>query len=128
MTDPRNLPSAWSRPLLALLAGFALAFTMMTPHDMAVEQAGGISQVEIAETAVHPDAPAHLEDAEFEVHSGCVACLLQLGSNTVLGRPLALQSPLPQVGHLATPLARISSAKPSLLGPARAPPIFSPSA
>jgi hypothetical protein len=130
MTDSRNLssPLAWRRSLLALLAGVALAFGMVAPHDVAVEQAGAVSQVEIAETAVHPGAPAHFEDSEIKVHPGCVACLLQLGSSTVLSRPPAPPSLLPPDGYVAAPVAWVSSAKPSLLGPARAPPIASPSA
>jgi hypothetical protein len=130
MTDPRHpsFSTAWRRPLPALLAGLALAFGMAAPHDVAVEQAGRVSRVEIAESAVHPGAPAHFEDAESKVHPGCAACLLQLGSSTILVRPLAPAPPLPQGGHAALPAARVSSAKPFLPGPARAPPIASPSA
>jgi len=129
MTDSRNPPPlAWYRPLLALLAGVALAFGMAAPHDLAVELAGVGSRVEIAETAVHPDAPAHAEDAEFKLHPPCVACLLQLGSSTVLGRPPALLVPLPRVERSNAAAARFSSAKPPLLVPARAPPFSSPSA
>lgn len=119
--------TAWRRPLPALLAAFALAFGMAAPHDVAVEQAGRVSQVEIAETAVHPGAPAHLEGAEYKVHPGCAACLLQLGSSTILACPPAFLSPLPQGGHVAAAVAQVSSAKPALPGPARAPPIASPS-
>ena len=130
MTGVRNLtiPIAWSRPLLTLLAGLALAFGMAAPHDVAVERAGPASSIEISETAIHPDAPAHLEDAEFKVHSGCVACLLQLGSSTVLDYRPASLSPPPQGQHVARPAARLSSADSFLSGPARAPPTSSPSA
>lgn len=125
---PRFSSTAWRRPLPALLAGLALAFGMAAPHDVAVEQVGKVSQVEIAETAVHPGAPAHVEDAEYKLHPGCAACLLQLGSSTILACPPASQSPLPQGGQIAAPVAQVSSAKPSLPGPARAPPIASLSA
>jgi hypothetical protein len=131
VTDFCNLssPLSWRRPLLALVAGLALVFGAVAPHDMAVERAGGVSRIiEIAETAVHPDAPAHFEEATIEVHPGCTACLLQLGSSTVLGRPLAATSTLPSCGNVAASLTRISSAAPSLSGPARAPPLSSPSA
>src|SRR6185295_7208745 len=130
MMGPRNLTSllAWRRPLCALFAGLALAFGMAVPHDEAVEQAGMVSQVEIAETAVHPGDPAHFEDAELKVHPGCAACLLQIGSSTILGCPPALSTPLPPVGRAAAPVARAASANPTLLLPARAPPITSPSA
>jgi hypothetical protein len=129
MTDSRKPPPlAWYRPLLALVAGLALAFGMSAPHDMAVELAGVVSPVEIAETAVHPGDPAHFEDAELKLHPGCVACLLQLGSSSVLSRPPAPLPPLSQGSDFVAPIARLSSAKPSLLGPARAPPFSSPSA
>jgi hypothetical protein len=127
MTDSRTLSSAlaWRRPLLALLAGFALASGMLAPHDLAVEQAGAVSRVEIAETAVHPGAPAHFEDAEIKVHPGCVGCLLQLGSSTVLKPPPAPLSPLSRDGRVVTPVVQVTSAQLRLLGPARAPPLAS---
>jgi|SRR6185295_7926343 len=130
MMDSRNCfsPFALRRSLLALLAGLALAFGMAAPHDVTVELAGVVSQVEIAETAVHPGDPAHFEDAELKVHPGCAACLLQIGSSTILGCPPALSTPLPPVGRAAAPVARAASANPTLLLPARAPPITSPSA
>lgn len=129
MTDSHNLfsPFAWRQPLLALLAGLALAFGMLAPHDLAVEQAGAVSTVEIAETAVHPGAPAHFEDSEIKVHPGCVGCLLQLGSSTVLKPPPAPISLLSQDDRVVTPAVQVSSAQLRLLGPARAPPIASPS-
>ena len=127
MTDSRNLssPLAWHRPLLALLAGLALAVGMLAPHDVAVEQAGAVSTVEIAETAVHPGAPAHFEDSEIKVHPGCVGCLLQLGSSTVLKPPAAPVSPLSRDSRVVVPADQLSSAQLRLLGPARAPPIAS---
>ena len=130
MSNCRKLssPSAWGRPLLALLAGFALACGLFVPHDVAVEQAGLVSQVEIAETPLHPGAPAHIESAEFKLHPACVACLLQLGRSTVPSLPPATLPPLPQSGHAAAPVVRLSSARPAPAGPARAPPIASPSA
>jgi len=129
MTDSRKPPPlAWYRPLLALLAGVALALGMAAPHDMAMELAGVAARVEIAESAVHPGAPTHIENAELKLHPACVACLLQLGSNTVLRHPPAPVQPLPQGSHVAAPAAQISSAQPSRLGPARAPPFSSPSA
>jgi hypothetical protein len=127
MMEPRKLFSPLAlRPILALLAVLALALGMVAPHDAEVERAGIVSTVEIAETAVHPGDPAHVESAKIEVHPGCVACLLQLGSRTVLERAPALPEPLPPGGHVAAPTARIASANTSLLGPARAPPLASP--
>ncbi|MFL6198744.1 MAG: hypothetical protein ACJ76J_06190 [Thermoanaerobaculia bacterium] len=129
MSDCRKLcsPFAWRRPLLALLAGLVLA-SGIVPHDVAVEQAGLVSQVEIAETPLHPGAPAHIEGAEFKLHPACVACLLQLGRSTVPSLPPATLPPLPESGHVTAPVVRLSSARPVLVGPARAPPIASPSA
>ena len=121
-------PDTWRRPLLAFLAGLALVAGMMAPHDVTVDLAGVISRVEVAETAVHPDLPVHLEGAEIKIHPGCAACLLQLGSSTIMGRPPAPPLLLPPAGHVAALVAKVSSAKPSLPGPARAPPVASPSA
>jgi hypothetical protein len=130
MTDSRQstTPLAWQRPLLALLAGVALAFGMAAPHDMAVELAGVGSRVEIAESAVHPNAPVHIEDAEVKLHPPCVACLLQLGSRTVLSRPPAPTPPDSQARELPAPSTRPATAEPSFPSPARAPPLSSPSA
>jgi hypothetical protein len=124
----RFSPLSWRRPFLALLAGFALLSGMLAPHDVAVEQAGIVSQVEIAENAAHPGIPAHIEGAEFKRHPGCVACLLQLGRGTVPSPLPAALPPLPQDDSVTALAVRPSSAKPALLGPARAPPIASPSA
>jgi hypothetical protein len=125
MTDSRkpSPPLAWRRRLFAVLAGLALALGMLAPHDVAVEEAGAIVKVEIAETAIHPHAPAHFEDAEFKVHPACVGCLLQLGTSTVLKPPPAPMSPLPRDGSLVAPAAHPSSAQLRRLGPARAPPV-----
>jgi hypothetical protein len=130
MSDYRKLssPLAWRRPLLAVLAGFALACGMLVPHDVSVEQAGLVSQVEIVVTPLHPGAPAHIESAEFKLHPGCVACLLQLGRSTVPSLSPATLPPLPQCGHVVASVVRPSSARLAFLGPARAPPISSPSA
>jgi hypothetical protein len=130
MTDSRirSSPIHWRRSLLALLAGFALVSGMLAPHDMAVEQAGIVSQVEIAENAAHPGAPTHVEGAELKRHPGCVACLLQLGRATVPSPLPAVLPPLPQNDFVAAPSVRPPSARPALCGPARAPPIASPSA
>ena len=123
MTDLRNLlPLASWRPLAALAASFALAFAAVAPHHAEVERAGLPSRVAIAETAIHPGAPAHCEAAQIEVHRGCAACLVQLGSSTDLGRPLAALPAMPDAGDVAAPQAAPTSARPFLPGPARAPP------
>jgi hypothetical protein len=124
MTDSRirSSPIHWRQSLLALLAGFALLSGMLAPHDVAVEQAGIVSQVEVAENAAHPGIPAHIEGAEFKRHPGCVACLLQLGRGAVPSPLPAALPPLPQNDPVAALTVRLSSAKPSLPGPARAPP------
>lgn len=131
MMSCRNLSAlaAWRRTVVAFLACLALAFGMAAPHDLAVEQTGAFVKVEIAESAVHPGAPTHFEDAEFKVHPACPACLLQIQTGTTLGRlPAAL--PLPaQDGEVAVLAQRVPSREIPLLGPARAPPaLSSPSA
>ena len=126
MTNLRNAsPLASCRPLAALAVSFAMAFASIAPHHAEVERAGLPSRVAIAETAVHPGAPAHCEAARIEVHRGCSACLVQLGSSTVLGRPLVPLPAMPPTGDVAAPDAEPTSARPSLPGPARAPPAFS---
>jgi hypothetical protein len=124
MMDLRNLsfPIARRRSLLALLAALALALGMVAPHDLAVEQMGRVSQVEIAEAAVHPHAPPHFEDAELKTHPACVGCLLQLGSRTVLSRPRVPPRPMVLAGNTTPYVALFSAARPSLFGPSRAPP------
>lgn len=122
--DARNShrPLAWLRVLLAIAACLGLAFEGVTPHDMAADRAGAVSRMEIAESAIHPDDPAHLEQAEMKVHPGCVACLLQLETRTVLGHPPVPLPPLARDAHAAASAVRPSSQDVALFGPARAPP------
>jgi hypothetical protein len=122
----RSNPHPWLRGVVAFLAFLALALGSTAPHDMAVEYAGAGSQVEIAESAVHPSDPAHFEAAEIKVHPGCVACLLQLETRTVLGHS---PRPLPPLARVASRTALVEAVPASiacLFGPARAPPISSP--
>ena len=120
-------PLAWWRLLFALAACFGLAIDGVTPHDMAADRAGTVSRVEIAESAIHPNDPAHIESAETKVHPGCVACLLQLETRTVLGHPPAPLPPVARDFNTTAPAVSVSSRDASLPGPARAPPA-SPSA
>lgn len=126
-THNAHSPIAWPRAAVAFLAFLALALGSLAPHDMASEQAGAGARVEIAESAIHPGDPAHFEDAEIRVHPGCVACLLQLGSRIVLGHP-PVPLPLVRDTSLPTLVEAVPSADVSLSGPARAPPVSSPSA
>jgi hypothetical protein len=124
--DRRSTPHPWLRGAVAFLAFLALTLGSIAPHDMAAEQAGAGSKVEIAESAVHPGDPAHFEAAEIKVHPGCVACLLQLETRTVLGHsPLPLP-PLARDAGLATLVEAVPASIACLFGPARAPPISSP--
>lgn len=123
-TTPTPQPS-WRRAALAFLASVALVLGMVVPHDMAVEQAGVVAKVEIAESAVHPHSPAHFEDGEFKVHPPCVACLLQAQTGTVLCPPPAAQKPLMQEAGLHLQPRLLSSGEIPLTGPARAPPAVS---
>jgi hypothetical protein len=117
---------AWLRGAVAFLAFLTLALGSVAPHDIAVDQAGRGSRVEIAESAIHPSAPAHFEAAEIKVHPGCVACLLQLQTRTVLGHAPVPQPPVARGASVAAPIDGVPSSTPSLCGPARAPPIPSP--
>lgn len=118
-----HLPIVWWHALLVLAACFGLVFDGAAPHDMAVDRAGVLSRVEIAESAVHPDDPAHFERAEMKVHPGCGACLLQLETRTVPGpAPLPLP-PLASGSGVAALAETASSHDVSLPGPARAPPV-----
>jgi len=130
MTDSRHLTIriAWGRAAVALLACCALAFGLLAPHDVVEERTGALSRVEIAESAVHPRAPAHFEDAEFKVHPGCPACLLQIQTGTALVRlPAALSLPSAD-RELTVPAERTPSQTVLHRSPARAPPVLSPSA
>jgi hypothetical protein len=120
-----TLQPSWRRMALAFLACAALVLGMVVPHDMAVEQAGAVAKVEIAESAVHPRSPAHFEDGEFKIHPPCVACLLQAQAGTVLCPPPAAQKPLAR--EAGTPLQPrlFASGETPLTGPARAPPSLS---
>lgn len=128
MTSFRSsaLPPPWRRAAVALLACLGLVLGMAAPHDLAVEQAGTAAKAEIAESAVHPGAPAHLEDAELKLHPPCLACLLQIQSGIVLSHPPAALPPLARDAGVAFRLQQLASRDLSLRGPARAPPALSP--
>src|SRR5215216_5156008 len=119
----RSNPHPWLRGVVAFLAFLALALGSIAPHDMVADQVGRGSKVEIAESAVHPGEPAHFEAAEIKVHPGCVACLLQLETRTVLGRPPVPLPPLARDASLAAPVAAVPAGNARLFSPARAPPI-----
>src|SRR3954454_10742679 len=89
MTSSRHPtpPPSWRRAAVALLACLGLVLGMAAPHDLAAEQAGTAAKAEIAESAIHPGAPAHFEDAELKVPPPCIACLLQIQSGIVLSHP-----------------------------------------
>jgi hypothetical protein len=122
----RSTPPAWRRGAVAFLAFLALALGSVAPHDMAADHVGRGSKVEIAESAIHPQDPAHFEAAEIKVHPGCVACLLHAETRTVLGHPPVPLPPLERGASVAAPIEAVPSSTPSLFGPARAPPIPSP--
>ena len=126
MTDSRNLfpRIAWRRTAGALVAVLALAFGLFAPHDVVEERTGSFSRVEIAESAVHPQAPAHFEDAEFKVHPPCPACLLQIQTGAALVRLPAAPSLLTQDGEVAALVERIPAQTLPHPSPARAPPVL----
>lgn len=126
MTDSRNLPTrnTWRRAAAALVASLALAFGLFAPHDVVEERTGSFTRVEIAESAVHPDAPAHFEDGEFKVHPPCPACVLQIQTGTTLIRLPAALPVLAEDGELAALVERIPSQIVFHPSPARAPPVL----
>jgi hypothetical protein len=121
---PAFQPS-WRRAALAFLAAFALMLGMAAPHDAAVEQAGVVAKVEVAERAIHPRSPVHFEDAEFKLHPPCVACLLQAQAGTVLAPPPMAQKPLAKDLGRSVQTQSLPSFEIPLAGPARAPPSLS---
>ncbi|MFL6195230.1 MAG: hypothetical protein ACJ75H_13730 [Thermoanaerobaculia bacterium] len=116
----------YGRAFLVLLTGLALALSAAFPHDMAAEQAGNLVRAEIAVNAVHPGSPAHFEASDIQIHPPCLACLLQLQTGTVLGRPSASPPPLRTGDRFAALTEQAPAQKPSRVGPARAPPASSP--
>ena len=126
MTDSRNLYPQIARrqAAAALVAILALAFGFFAPHDVVEERTGSFSRVEIAESAVHPQAPAHFEDGEFKVHPPCPACLLQIQTGTALVRLPAASPLLTEDSEVAALVERIPSQTLSHPSPARAPPIL----
>jgi hypothetical protein len=127
MTDSRNLSHrmTWRRTAVVVLACFALAFGLFAPHDVAEERTGTLARVEIAESAVHPGAPAHFEDGEITVHPPCPACLLQIQTGTALIRLPAALPLLTRDGEIAAVVERIPVQLISHPSPARAPPVLS---
>jgi hypothetical protein len=131
MIDSHNLRLriAWRQPAVASLACLVLAVGLVAPHDMAEERTGSFARVEIAESAVHPSAPAHFEDGEFRVHPPCPACLLQIQTGNALVRLPAALSQLTEDCEVAALVERIPSKTIAHPSPARAPPfLLSPSA
>jgi hypothetical protein len=120
--------SSWWRGLLVLVTAAAVGLGSAAPHNPAAEVAGGFVRVEIAETADHPEEPAHFESSRIEIHPGCMACLAQIqaGSAPILlpaARPL-----LAEAGRVVAAADQVPSREIRCLGPARAPPVLSPSA
>lgn len=107
-----------------LLATAGLAFGGLVPHDPISEHSGAPSSVEIEGSAVHPNAPEHLEQAShFEVHPPCVGCLLQLQTASTPGRPAAIPRPPDHRGAEFVPSEKPSSEAALRFEPARAPPV-----
>jgi hypothetical protein len=119
----RTDPASWRKALLAYLAAVALAFGVLVPHDPISEHSGAPAGVEIDKGAIHPNAPAHLEEgSRAEFHPPCVGCLLQLQTaSTPIRLAAALAAP-DHGGTVVAPPERLSSVAVPHLGPARAPP------
>lgn len=123
MKHPTSPVSSWRRALLALTAGLGLALGTAAPHDPLAEGPGVPAGVEIAENAVHPNAPTHVESSHAEVHPPCQACLLQIHNQSLQPRPAAnLQQP-DDAASVEIPFEAALSVSVPRLGPARAPPV-----
>jgi hypothetical protein len=123
-------PPSWRRSLLALLAGIALAFGAVAPHDQALEGTGkSLTPALVAETALHPGDPAHFEASSTEIHHACVACLLQIQSRgQMAGSPASTLPPVAWDTGLGALTEQPSSPGLRRAGPPRAPPFLSPAA
>ena len=122
MKHPTSPHSSW-RALLALVAGVGLALGMIAPHDPLAEGPGMPAGVEIAEGAIHPNAPTHVESSHTEVHPPCQACLLQIQTQSIQPRPAAIL-PRPDDDLAVAILSETAASVPvPHLGPARAPPV-----
>jgi len=101
-----------------------LAFGGLVPHDPISEHSGAPAGVEIDASAIHPNAPEHLEQASHvELHPPCVGCLLQLQTASNLGRPAAvLRAPDQHEALFVLPERPTAEAAPRFV-PARAPPV-----
>jgi hypothetical protein len=123
-------PPSWRRSLLALLAGIALAFGAVAPHDQALEGTGkSLTPTVVAETALHPGDPAHFEASSTEIHHVCVACLLQIQSRgQIAGSPSSTLPPLAWDAGISSLTEQASSPGLRRTGPPRAPPFLSPAA
>lgn len=123
-SGPQTPTLSWRKALLALFAAAGLAFGGLVPHDPVSEHSGAPAGVEIEESAVHPNAPEHLEQASHvEFHPPCVGCLLQLQTASNLIRPAASLRP---PDHGSTVFLRSESALSEAVSrfvPARAPPV-----
>ncbi|HEX6904800.1 MAG TPA: hypothetical protein VF789_34150 [Thermoanaerobaculia bacterium] len=122
-------PLSWRRSLLALLAGIALAFGAVAPHDQALEGTGrSLTPTAVAETARHPGDPAHFEaSSPLEIHHACVACLLQIQSRgQMAGLPVSTLPSLTWNAGIGVLTEQPASPGPRRTGPPRAPPSLSP--
>lgn len=110
------------RALAAYAAFLALAWSFLAPHAAAHRSNETFRDVACSLSESHPNAPAHLESAEAGIHSGCLACWMQLGTGAALATPTAVLAGLSRYGSVAS--AGVVPVSPILpaLAPARGPP------
>lgn len=117
--------SLWKRSLIALLAGIALTFGAVAPHDASAEHEREGRGAFVDQAARHPEEPPHFEASDSIYVPGCQTCLLQLQTGSRLIAPLVRLPELVRGETVPVPETAAVSTLASLLGPARAPPVSS---
>jgi hypothetical protein len=108
------------------MLGCVLLLGALTPHSPAEEHGDSLQSFEIDGAAQHPGDPAHFEGSRPETHPACPACLLHVQTSSLVTPPAPLHGLLPGEAVALRPERSIIPAF-TVPGPARAPPVSSPS-